>query len=418
MNPRLEKLHAYPFERLARLKAGVVPPAGLAHIAMSIGEPQHEAPAFVLETLRGALDQLGSYPVTAGLPAFRGACARWLERRFGLPAGRVDADTMVLPVNGTREALFAFVQAVIDDRRGGGDGRSGGAPLVLMPNPFYQIYEGAALLAGAEPYMLNMTAATGYAPDLDAVPEAVWRRCQVLFLCSPGNPTGAVLSLEYLRHALELAERYDFIIAADECYTEIFLDESAPPPGLLQACVAAGHERFQRCVVFHSLSKRSSVPGLRSGFVAGDPEILKPFLLYRTYHGSAMAVPTQLASIAAWEEDTHAVANRRLYQEKFARMLPIMSPVMNVEKPAGAFYLWPDVGGDDERFTRELFARKNITVLPGSYLARGGAGAGAGVGPGAGDNPGAGRVRISLVPPVAQCVEAAERIRDFLRENY
>ena len=413
MNPRLEKLHAYPFERLARLKAGVVPPAGLAHIAMSIGEPQHEAPAFVLETLRGALDKLGSYPATAGLPEFRGACARWLERRFGLPAGRVEADTMVLPVNGTREALFAFVQAVIDERRGDGAGRSGGVPLVLMPNPFYQIYEGAALLAGAEPYMLNMTPATGYAPDLEAVPEAVWRRCQVLFLCSPGNPTGAVLSLEYLRHALELAERYDFVIAADECYTEIFLDESAPPPGLLQACVTAGHDRFQRCVVFHSLSKRSSVPGLRSGFVAGDPEILKPFLLYRTYHGSAMAVPTQLASIAAWEEDSHAVANRRLYQEKFARVLPILSPVMNVEKPAGAFYLWPDVGGDDERFTRELFARKNITVLPGSYLARGGTGAGAGDG----DNPGAGRVRISLVPPVAQCVEAAERIRDFLREN-
>jgi N-succinyldiaminopimelate aminotransferase len=311
-----------------------------------------------------------------------------------------------LPANGTREALFAFVQAVIDDRRGGG------VPLVLMPNPFYQIYEGAALLAGAEPYMLNMTAATGYAPDLAAVPEAVWRRCQVLFLCSPGNPTGAVLSLEYLRHALELAERYDFVIAADECYTEIFLDESAPPPGLLQACVAAGRDRFQRCVVFHSLSKRSSVPGLRSGFVAGDPEILKPFLLYRTYHGSAMAVPTQLASIAAWNDDEHAVANRRLYQEKFMRVLPILAPVMNVEKPAGAFYLWPDVGGDDEKFTRELFARKNITVLPGRYLARGGAG------PGISDNPGLGRVRISLVPPMAQCVEAAERIRDFLRENY
>ena len=328
MNPRLEKLHAYPFERLARLKAGVVPPAGLAHIAMYIGEPQHESPPFVLDALRGALDRLGSYPATAGLPEFRGACARWLERRFGLPAGRLDADTMVLPVNGTREALFAFVQAVVDERRS-----DGGAPLVLMPNPFYQIYEGAALLAGAEPYMLNTTAATGYAPDLDAVPEAVWRRCQVLFLCSPGNPTGAVLSLEYLRRALELADRYDFVIAADECYTEIFLDEEAPPPGLLQAGVAAGHDRFQRCVVFHSLSKRSSVPGLRSGFVAGDPEIMKRFLLYRTYHGSAMAVPTQLASIAAWNEDTHAAANRRLYQEKFARVLPILADVMRVEKP-------------------------------------------------------------------------------------
>jgi N-succinyldiaminopimelate aminotransferase len=408
VNPRLDKLHAYPFERLARLKTGVVAPAGLAHIAMSIGEPQHQAPAFVVETLRGALDKLGSYPATVGLPEFRSACARWLERRFSLPAGRVDADTMVLPVNGTREALFAFVQAVVDERRS-----DGGAPLVLMPNPFYQIYEGAALLAGAEPYMLNTTAATGYVPDLDAVPEAVWRRCQVLFLCSPGNPTGAVLSLEYLRRALELAERYDFVIAADECYTEIYLDESAPPPGLLQACLAAGHDRFHRCVVFHSLSKRSSVPGLRSGFVAGDPQIMKRFLLYRTYHGSAMAVPTQLASIAAWNEDTHAVANRRLYQEKFARVLPILAAVMKVEKPAGAFYLWPDIGGDDERFTRELFARQNITVLPGSYLARSSAGPGSGIG----DDPGAGRVRISLVPPVALCVEAAERIRAFLREK-
>jgi N-succinyldiaminopimelate aminotransferase len=223
-----------------------------------------------------------------------------------------------------------------------------------------------------------------------------------------------VLSLDYLRRALELADRYDFVVAADECYTELYLDESAPPPGLLQACVAAGNDRFQRCVVFHSLSKRSSVPGLRSGFVAGDPDVLKRFLLYRTYHGSAMAVPTQLASIAAWNEDTHAAANRRLYQEKFARVLPILTPVMRVEKPAGAFYLWPDVAGDDETFTRELFARKNITVLPGSYLARGSAGPGSGIS----DNPGAGRVRISLVPPVAQCVEAAERIRDFIREGY
>jgi N-succinyldiaminopimelate aminotransferase len=405
LNSRLERLHAYPFERLARLKAGVTPPAGMAHIAMSIGEPQHTPPAFVLAALRANLDRLGTYPATAGLPEFRAACASWLERRFGLPGRSVDGDTMVLPVNGTREALFAFVQAVVDERR---------EPLVLMPNPFYQIYEGAALLAGAEPYMLDTTAATLYTPDLDAVPEPVWRRCQVLFLCSPGNPTGTVLSLAYLRRALELAERYDFVIAADECYTEIYLDESSPPPGLLQACLAAGHDRFQRCVVFHSLSKRSSVPGLRSGFVAGDPEILKRFLLYRTYHGSAMAVPTQLASIAAWQDDAHAVANRRLYQEKFERVLPLLAPVMKVERPAGAFYLWPDVGGDDERFTRELFARKNITVLPGSYLARAGGGGDAGRG-GAPVNPGSGRVRISLVPGVAQCVEAAERIRDFVR---
>ena len=398
MNPRLEKLHAYPFERLARLKAGVVPPEGLAPIMMYIGEPQHEAPPFVLEALRANLDKLGTYPLTVGLPELRSACARWLERRFGLPGASVDADTMVLPVNGTREALFAFVQVVVDA------GRS--APLVLMPNPFYQIYEGAALLAGAEPYMLDTLADTGYVPDLEAVPEAVWRRCQVLFLCSPGNPTGAVLSLAYLRRALELAERYDFVIAADECYTELYLDERSPPPGLLEACIAAGNDRFKRCVVFHSLSKRSSVPGLRSGFVAGDPEILKRFLLYRTYHGSAMAVPTQLASVAAWQEDGHAAANRALYREKFARVLPILAPVMGVAKPEGAFYLWPDVGGSDEAFTRDLFAQQNLTVLPGTYLAR--------PGTGGGRNPGAGRVRISLVAPVARCVEAAERIRDFM----
>ena len=416
MNPRLERLHAYPFERLARLKAGVTPPAGMAHIGMSIGEPQHAPPDFVLETLRANLHRLGSYPATAGLPEFRAAGARWLERRFGLPAGSVDADTMVLPVNGTREALFAFVQAVVDGGR---------APLVSMPNPFYQIYEGAALLAGAEPYLLDTTAATRYTPDLDAVPEAVWERCQVLFLCSPGNPTGTVLSQEYLRRALELAHRYDFVIAADECYTEIYLDERSPPPGLLQACLAAGLDRFQRCMVFHSLSKRSSVPGLRSGFVAGDPQIVQRFLLYRTYHGSAMAVPTQLASIAAWQDDGHAIENRRLYQEKFERVLPILAPVMKVEKPAGAFYLWPDVGGDDETFTRELFARKNITVLPGSYLARtslsgasgDAAGASGRVAAGTAVNPGVGRVRISLVAGVAECVEAAQRIRDFVRGN-
>jgi N-succinyldiaminopimelate aminotransferase len=376
---------------------------------MSIGEPQHAPPPFVLDCLRDNLHRLGSYPATAGLPEFRAAAARWLERRFGLQTGRVTADTMVLPVNGTREALFSFVQAVVDDST---------APVVAMPNPFYQIYEGAALLAGAEPQFLNTTAATGYIPDLDAVGEHVWRRCQVLFLCSPGNPTGAVLPLDFLRHALTLAERHDFIIAADECYTEIYLDERSPPPGLLQAAIAAGHDSFERCVVFHSLSKRSSVPGLRSGFVAGDAKVMSRFLLYRTYHGSAMAVPTQLASIAAWNDDTHAATNRRLYQEKFDKVIPILSRVLDVERPAGGFYLWADVGGDDERFTRDLFARQNVTVLPGSYLARGSAagaetgGAGA---PASAANPGAGRVRISLVPSLEQCIEAAERIRQFIQ---
>jgi len=395
VNPRLDKLHAYPFERLARLKSGATPPAGLPHIAMSIGEPQHTPPAFVLDSLRENLHRLGSYPATAGLPEFRASVASWLQRRFDLPIGRVNPETMVLPVNGTREALFAFVQAVIDDRT---------QPLVAMPNPFYQIYEGAALLAGAEPFFMNMTSGNGYVPDLDALGEHNLRRCQVLFLCSPGNPTGTVLSQDFLRHALELADRHDFIIAADECYSEIFPDENSPPCGLLQAALAAGHDSFERCVVFHSLSKRSSVPGLRSGFVAGDPRVLAKFLLYRTYHGSAMAVPTQLASISAWDEDAHVVANRRLYQEKFDKVIPILSDVLDVERPQGGFYLWTDVRGNDEQFARRLFAEANVTVLPGSYLARSHAGI----------NPGAGRVRISLVPAVAQCVEAAERIRSLV----
>jgi N-succinyldiaminopimelate aminotransferase len=398
MNPRLERLHAYPFERLARLKSGITPPSALAHIAMSIGEPQHAAPPFVLETLRRNLDRLGSYPATAGIPELRAACALWLERRFKLPEQSVNSNTMVLPVNGTREALFALVQAAVDDSR---------AAAVLIPNPFYQIYEGAALLAGAEPYFVDTTAATGYAPDLEAVPAEIWRRCQVLFLCSPGNPTGAVLPLTFLQKALDLAHRYDFLVASDECYSELYLDESAPPPGLLQASIASGARNFERCIVFHSLSKRSSVPGLRSGFVAGDPAIVSRFLLYRTYHGSAMAIPTQLASVAAWNEDSHVVENRRLYQEKYARVLPILAPVMDVQKPQGGFYLWPEVHTDDERFTRDLFAKQNITVLPGSYLARAGQHG----------NPGAGRVRISLVAPVAQCVEAAERIRHFIQNR-
>ena len=398
MNPRLEQLHAYPFTRLADLLSGVSGPAGSSPIRMSIGEPQHEPPAAVLAALRESLNRLDTYPTTAGLAELRSACALWLERRFRLPRGAVAPDGMVLPVNGTREALFAFVQAAIDGRADS---------LVLMPNPFYQIYEGAALLAGAQPHFLATTAANDYMPDLDAVPESVWRRCRVLFLCSPGNPTGKVLPLDYLRHALALAERHDFIIAADECYTEIYLDERAPPPGLLEACIAAGHDSFERGIVFHSLSKRSSVPGLRSGFVCGDPEIISPLLQYRTYHGSAMPVPTQLASIAAWQDEEYAMRNRRLYQEKFERVLPILAPCLEVARPDGAFYLWPDVRGDDARFVRNLYASQKVTVLPGSFLGR----------DGPDGNPGAGRVRISLVPPLDQCVAAAERIREFVQRN-
>ena len=400
MNDRLELLAAYPFERLARLKAGVTAPAALPHIAMSIGEPRHAPPPFVVDTLRQSLGKLDSYPATAGLPETRAACAGWLERRFGLH-GRLDAGSMVLPVNGTREALFSFVQAVVST--------AGAArPVVAMPNPFYQIYEGAALLAGAEPVFLNTLAETRFQPDLDAVPAEAWKRCQVLFLCSPGNPTGAVLSLDFLRHALALADRHDFVIASDECYAELYRDESSPPPSLLQAALASGYSRFERCVVFHSLSKRSSVPGLRSGFVAGDPAILGRYLLYRTYHGCAMPVPTQLASIAAWSDDAHAADNRALYREKYARVLPILQPVLDVVEPDGGFYLWPNVQRDDETFTRDLFATQNVTILPGSYLARATRGV---------ENPGRRRVRISLVASVDECVTAAQRIRTFLEKS-
>jgi N-succinyldiaminopimelate aminotransferase len=398
LNLRLELLAAYPFERLARLKSGITPPAALAHIAMSIGEPKHAPPPFVIEALRRELSKLDSYPVTAGLPETRASFAAWLERRFGV---KVSPETMVLPVNGTREALFSFVQAAVST------GDAARKPVVAMPNPFYQIYEGAALLAGAEPVFLNTTSDNRFQPDLDAVPADVWKRCEILFLCSPGNPTGAVLSLDFLRHALRLAERHDFIVAGDECYAELYRDEDSPPPSLLQAALANGHDEFQRCVVFHSLSKRSSVPGLRSGFVAGDPKLMKPYLLYRTYHGCAMPVPTQLASIAAWNDDAHAAVNRALYREKYARVLPILQPVLDVPAPDGAFYLWPDVQRDDEAFTRDLFATQNLTILPGSYLAR----------DSRAGNPGKGRVRISLVAPVEECVNAAQRIRTFLEKH-
>ncbi len=395
MNPRLDSLLPYPFERLRLLLKGATPPAGLPHISMSIGEPRHAPPGFILDALRTALPSIGSYPSTLGIPELRVAAAGALTRRYTLPTGSLDPETMVLPVNGTREALFAFVQTVVND--------AAVNPAVVMPNPFYQIYEGAALLAGAEPVFLNATADNDYLPDLGAVPEAVWKRCQLLFLCNPGNPTGAVMNLDYLRAALALADQYDFVIAADECYADLYPDDNAPPPGLLQAALSAGHSRFERCVVFHSLSKRSSVPGLRSGIVAGDPALLRSFLLYRTYHGGAMPPPTQIASVHAWNDDTHVAANRNLYRQKFREVRPLLSDLIDVESPAGGFYCWPQVG-DDERFTRELFEQQHVTLLPGSYLAR----------DTATGNPGRGRVRISLVASVEECVVAARRIREFL----
>lgn len=395
MNNALQQLQPYPFEKLRAL-LGSVQPAQKKAIALSIGEPKHRSPAFVAEALSANLEQMAVYPTTLGIPALREAIANWCGRRFNLPAGALDPARHVLPVNGTREALFAFTQAVVQ--------RSADA-LVISPNPFYQIYEGAALLAGAQPHYLPCLEQHGFNPDFDAVSDDIWQRCQILFLCSPGNPTGALIPLETLKKLIALADKFDFVIAADECYSELYFDEANPPAGLLTACAELGRNDFKRCVVFHSLSKRSNLPGLRSGFVAGDADITKSFLLYRTYHGCAMPVQTQLASVAAWNDEAHVKANRDLYREKFDAVLAILNGVLDVQRPDGGFYLWAKTPMDDESFTRELFAREHVTVVPGSYLSR----------EVDGSNPGAGRVRMALVAPLAECVEAAERIRAFVQ---
>ena len=394
MNPDLGRLQPYPFERLNALKAGVVPAGSQPHIALYIGEPKHPTPGVVTEALLEHLHGLSAYPTTKGSAALRSAVAQWLTRRFALPPGAVDPERHILPVNGTREALFAFAQAVVDRAR---------APAVLMPNPFYQIYEGAAVLAGAQPWYVPCSAATGWAPDFDAVPDAVWQRCQLLYLCSPGNPTGAVLGLSEFERLIALADRHDFVIASDECYSEIYADESAPPPGLLQAAARLGRTDWRRCVAFHSLSKRSNAPGLRSGFVAGDAAVLERFLLYRTYHGCAMSLPVQAASERAWRDEAHVVANRAAYREKFDAVLRILGDCLEVERPAAGFYLWPRTPLDDTEYARGLYAHENVTVLPGSFLSRAAGGA----------NPGAGRIRIALVAPLDECAEAAQRIRRY-----
>jgi len=395
MNDALNQLQPYPFEKLRALLAGAQPPSDKPAIALSIGEPKHRSPAFVAEALSANLEKLAVYPSTLGIPELRQAIASWCSRRFNLPAGMLDPARQILPVNGTREALFAFTQAVVQRDVGG---------LVVSPNPFYQIYEGAALLAGAQPHYLACLEQHGFNPDFDAVPSDVWQRCQILFLCSPGNPTGALIPLATLKKLIQLADQYDFVIAADECYSELYFDELNPPAGLLTACAELGRNDCKRCVVFHSLSKRSNLPGLRSGFVAGDADILQAFLLYRTYHGCAMPVQTQLASIAAWNDEQHVKANRALYREKFDAVLAILDGVLDVQRPDGGFYLWAKTPLDDETFTRELFAREHVTVVPGSYLSRSVDGV----------NPGANRVRMALVAPLAECVAAAERIRDFV----
>lgn len=391
MNPDLQLLHPYPFEKLAQLKKGVAPKTTQSPIALSIGEPKHPPPQIALDAFTHALSDFGRYPVTGGSAELKDAIARWASKRYGL--NQLEAH-QILPVNGTREALFAFAQATVDRTQ---------KPLVLMPNPFYQIYEGAALLAGAEPYYLNCTPDNHYLPDFDSVTEAVWDRCQLLYLCTPGNPTGAVIPQKQLAHLIELAERHNFIIASDECYSEIYFDQ--PPTGLLSVCEAVGNHRFDRCVVFQSLSKRSNLPGLRSGFVAGDAKVIQQFLRYRTYHGSAMPLPTQQASIAVWQDEEHVQHNRQFYREKFTHVLPVLQQALPVSQPDAAFFIWAQTPIDDEIFARELFAEENITVLPGSYLGR----------TAHGINPGSGHVRMALVAELDQCQDAAQRIVRFVQ---
>jgi N-succinyldiaminopimelate aminotransferase len=405
MNPRLERLQPYPFERLRSLLNGIQPPTAPA-VKLSIGEPQHPTPEFVRQALVDHLNALSTYPATAGIDELREAMAAWIARRFNLPA--LDPASQVLPVNGSREALFAFAQAAINSSPGSAPGRSPGEgrPLVVCPNPFYQIYEGAALLAGAEPVFLNQTARNGFNLDLESLTDDQWRRTQLLYVCSPGNPTGHVLDLDGWRTLFEYADRHGFVIASDECYSEIYPDEAAPPLGGLEAAHQLGRDGFRNLVVFTSLSKRSNVPGLRSGGVAGDAALLKRFLLYRTYHGCAMGLAVQHASIAAWSDEAHVRDNRSRYREKFAAVGPILKTALTITEPDASFYYWAQVpGGDEEAFARELYRTQHVTVLPGRYLAR----------DAHGENPGSGYVRIALVPSMAECVDAARRIVEFCR---
>lgn len=398
MNPNLNRLHPYPFEKLAQLKAGNTVPEHLHPISLGIGEPKHPAPEFVKQVIADNLDRLANYPTTRGIDELRDATSQWATRRFALQTGSLSPSHNIVPVNGTREAIFSLVQAVVDSSK---------QATVVSPNPFYQIYEGAALLAGATPVYLPCDGANGFIPDFEAVPESVWQSCQILFLCSPGNPSGAVMPRETLTRVIELADKHNFLIASDECYSELYPDETNPPEGLLQTCAAIGRHDFSRCVVFHSLSKRSNLPGLRSGFVAGDANILKGFLSYRTYHGCAMPIQNQLASVAAWQDEDHVRENRAAYRAKFEAVVPILREVMDVDFPDAGFYLWPRTPMDDETFARELSAKQNVHVLPGRYLSR----------TVNGYNPGENRVRMALVAPLEECVEAANRIVEFVKAN-
>ncbi len=400
MNPLLSKLQPYPFERLKALFAPITPNPAYRAISLGIGEPKHATPQLIKDALTQHLQGLAAYPATAGEPALRQACAAWLQRRYGVA---LDAATQVLPVNGSREALFSLTQAVIDPTRANAT--------VISPNPFYQIYEGAALLAGAQPYYVASNPARNFAIDWDSVPASVWAQTQLIFACSPGNPTGAVMDLAEWDKLFALSDQYGFVIASDECYSEIYFRDE-PPLGGLEAAFKLGRSDFKNLVAMTSLSKRSNVPGMRSGFVAGDARIMKQFLLYRTYHGSAMSHTVQAASIAAWNDEQHVVDNRAMYREKFAQVTPLLAQVLNVKLPDAAFYLWAQIpanvcGGSDTVFAARLLEQYNVTVLPGSYLAR----------DAQGHNPGAGFVRMALVAQTPECVEAAQRIVEFVRQN-
>ena len=396
MNPYFKDLQSYPFEKLKDLKASTAVTSDLKPILLSVGEPKHPAPDFVKQTLIDAIDGLANYPSTKGLIELRETISGWLTQRFNLSSASVDPEANVLPVAGTREALFAFTQALVNTTETD-------QPLVVCPNPCYQIYEGAALLAGADTYYLNCNSDDGFVPDLDAVPEAIWQRCQLLQLCAPGNPTGATLSLAYYKKAFELADKYDFIVSNDECYSELYRDEKNPPLGILEACQKLGRDQFERCVVLHSLSKRSNLPGLRSGFVAGNAQLLDFFFRYRTYHGCALSLPVQKASIAAWSDESHVMQNRQLYKQKFEAVGSILSGVLDFNMPPAGFYLWPKTPIDDAVFARDLYSQENVTVLPGSFISRATSEG----------NPGESRIRLALVPSLEDCIEAAERIKRF-----
>ncbi|QMU61402.1 MAG: succinyldiaminopimelate transaminase [Gammaproteobacteria bacterium] len=398
MNTNLTKLQPYPFEKLNKLISQIETNTQLQAVSLAIGEPKHLTPSIIKDELNRNVSDLAKYPTTRGTDELRKACANWIRNRFQLSEKYLDNKNNVLPVNGTREALFAFAQCVIDPTS---------KPAVLIPNPFYQIYEGAALLAGAEPIYYDCTVIDGDIPALWEISDEIWNRCQLLYICTPGNPTGEVAPANTLQKLIEHSNKYNFVIASDECYSEIYSPNATPPNGLLHNAQKLGNETFQNCMAFYSLSKRSNAPGLRSGFVAGSSELIENFFSYRTYHGCAMSLPTQAASVAAWSDELHVASNRQKYAEKFDAVLGILQPVLPCQRPDAGFYLWPKLPMDEVEFCKTLFRKKNVLTLPGSYLAKSVNGY----------NPGENRVRLALVAELAECIEAAQRIKELLEEQ-